>query len=194
MGTYLSNIMKVLVALKNSPRTGWVQRGVPPCIAETIASHMYEAALLCLVIGHELIRLRFTDEKTVLDSLAIIIVHDVPEAIAGDINKYVSGEIGELKKHIEIKTLEIIDSGIMTSIYKKYSEANSTESILARICDKLATYTQALRYFIKYYDVCDIISSSKKDLARLINMLCHEDQCYNELNKLIEELEKLFLS
>ncbi|MGC9009479.1 MAG: hypothetical protein ACP5I7_02540 [Sulfolobales archaeon] len=68
--------MKVLEALKNSPRTGRVQRGVPPCIAETIASHMCEAALLCPVIGHELIRLRLIDEKTVLDSLAIIIVHD----------------------------------------------------------------------------------------------------------------------
>jgi hypothetical protein len=36
----------------------------------------------------------------------------------GDINKFVSGEIGELKKHIEIRALEIIDSEIITSIYK----------------------------------------------------------------------------
>lgn len=188
MKTYLNKIMKVLEALKNSPRTGWVQRGVPSCIAETIASHMYETALLCLVIGYELIRLRVIEEKTLLNSLAIVIIHDVPEAIVGDINKIVSEEIGELKNHIEIKALETIDSEIITSFYKRYRETNSTEAILAHICDKLATYAQAIRYFAIGYDVRDIINSSREDLTKLIKILCSEEQCYNKLFKLIEEL------
>ncbi|MGC8909404.1 MAG: HD domain-containing protein, partial [Fervidicoccaceae archaeon] len=40
-------------ALKSSARTGWMQRGVPPGMAENIASHSFEVAIISLIIAEK---------------------------------------------------------------------------------------------------------------------------------------------
>ena len=65
--------------LKTVRRQGWVDRGVPR--AESVAEHSYRAALMGLVLG----------ELAGLDGVrlaAILLIHDLPEARAGDLTPY----------------------------------------------------------------------------------------------------------
>ena len=63
-------------ALKRLPRSGWLQIGVPA--PESVAEHSYRVALLTLLLAHGDARIDLTR------ALILALVHDLPEAIAGD--------------------------------------------------------------------------------------------------------------
>ncbi|HET7036272.1 MAG TPA: HD domain-containing protein [Thermomicrobiaceae bacterium] len=63
-------------ALKRLPRGGWVQIGV--AAPESVADHSYRVALLTLLLASGDARLDLTR------ALILALVHDLPEAIAGD--------------------------------------------------------------------------------------------------------------
>jgi putative hydrolases of HD superfamily len=68
--------------LKTSPRTGWIDRGVPPGEAESIADHSFRTAFLAWMAA---------SAEPELDSdrvLKLALVHDLAEAITGDIPPY----------------------------------------------------------------------------------------------------------
>src|SRR5713226_9513959 len=65
--------------LKRLPRQGWVDRGIPA--PESVADHSFRAALMALVLG----------SAAGLDTarlVKLVIVHDLPEALAGDATPY----------------------------------------------------------------------------------------------------------
>src|SRR5690242_15589080 len=67
-------------ALKRLPRTGWLHIGVQA--PESVADHSYRIALLTLLVAAG---------EPALDlarALTIALVHDLPEAIAGDITPF----------------------------------------------------------------------------------------------------------
>ncbi|GEM_PF-6641716 len=49
-------ISLTMKAIKNIPRTEWLIRVIPPSIAETVATHTYEAAIYSLILSIELRR------------------------------------------------------------------------------------------------------------------------------------------
>jgi Predicted hydrolases of HD superfamily len=71
----------VVEALKNMPRTGWVQRGIPPALAEVVASHIYEASIICLEIGYRLAKLGIIGYDDAIRSAVITLVHDIGEGV-----------------------------------------------------------------------------------------------------------------
>ncbi|KAH8751660.1 hypothetical protein F5883DRAFT_577736 [Diaporthe sp. PMI_573] len=62
--------------LKCTPRKGWVIRGIEE--PESVADHMYQMGLICLAYPW-----KSEDERAKAVEMAI--VHDAPEALAGDI-------------------------------------------------------------------------------------------------------------
>lgn len=180
-------LLEVLGALKNIPRTGWVQRGVPPAIAETVASHIYEASVLCLEIGSELVQTGVVDRKGVYKAVMIALVHDISEGVVGDLNRFVSKELGELKEKIEEKAIISIGSKVIPHLYKEYSERLTTPSILAHICDKLSTYIQAKRYTALGFDVKEIAKTSAEEIRILARTLCRDsDRCVEVIENMLK--------
>ncbi|GAY24975.1 metal dependent phosphohydrolase [Desulfurococcaceae archaeon AG1] len=177
-------LSEVLGALKNIPRTGWVQRGIPPAIAETVASHVYEASVLCLEVGSELVYTGIVSEEEVSRAVMITLVHDIGEGIVGDLNRFVSEEIGELKEKIEEKAIAKIGSRAILPLYREYRERSSIPSMLAHICDKLSTYLQAERYSSLGFDVREIAETSLKEIRILARELCRgSDKCIEIIEK-----------
>src|SRR5688500_16712316 len=72
----------LIKALKLTPRTGWIDRGVKPLLAESVADHSLGVALLAWVAAIE----RHAEGAT-LDPqrvLTLALLHDLAEAETGD--------------------------------------------------------------------------------------------------------------
>jgi putative hydrolase of HD superfamily len=183
----LEKLFEVLEALKNMPRTGWVQRGIPPALAEVVASHIYEASIICLEIGYRLAKLGIIGYDEAIRSAAITLVHDIGEGVIGDLNRYTSKELGDVKEEIEERAVRTIGSEVIYNLYKEYRSNSSKASKLAHICDKLSTYIQARRYMDLGYKVDEIARSSKNEVEDLLRDICGDN---NECRRiiLIEEI------
>ncbi|MCA9944767.1 MAG: HD domain-containing protein, partial [Anaerolineales bacterium] len=64
--------------LKRTPRTGWVQRGVPN--AENVAAHSFGVVFAAMVLAQVV-----EEELDLGRLLAIAALHDLPEALTTDI-------------------------------------------------------------------------------------------------------------
>jgi putative hydrolase of HD superfamily len=74
------------IALKRVPRTGWLDRGVPPDATESVADHSYNTALLAWACA-----LARQADGVALDSnrvLQLALLHDLAEATTGDAPPY----------------------------------------------------------------------------------------------------------
>lgn len=169
-------LIEVLGALKNIPRTGWVQRGVPPAIAETISSHLHEASVLCLELGTELASMGVISVEDAYKAVMITLIHDIGEGLTGDLNRFVSNEIGDLKERVEEKAIRSIGSSSIEQLYREYRERLTASSILAHMCDKLSTYIQAGRYTALGYNVEEIAETSLEEIRRLAGELCRDNE------------------
>jgi putative hydrolases of HD superfamily len=77
--------------LKTVKRTGWLDRGVAAQNAESVADHSYGVALLAWVTA-----LERQAQGAMLDPqrvLALALLHDLPEAVTGDMTPYDSSSI-----------------------------------------------------------------------------------------------------
>lgn len=99
--------------LQKQPRTGWVYRGVEK--PESIADHMYRMAILALTVAGT----EYDQSKLV----KMAIVHDLAEAIVGDITP-VDGMSGEEKYSRELAALKEIQTmiGMETAVAHEVGE------------------------------------------------------------------------
>jgi putative hydrolase of HD superfamily len=73
--------------LKSLKRAGWIDRGVPVELAESVAEHSFQTALIAWLAA--------SDDPT-LDRdrvLKLALVHDLPEALMGDMTPYAANEV-----------------------------------------------------------------------------------------------------
>jgi len=63
-------------ALKRIQRTGWVDVGV--CAPESVADHTFRTAILCMLYAD-------MNGLDTLKLLKMVLIHDLPEAIIGDL-------------------------------------------------------------------------------------------------------------
>lgn len=73
-------LLDVLDNLKHLKRTGWVKCGVPE--PETVACHMYRMAVLAMALEGQI------DGLDAIRTVKMALVHDIGEAIAGDITPH----------------------------------------------------------------------------------------------------------
>jgi 5'-deoxynucleotidase YfbR-like HD superfamily hydrolase len=139
-------------ALQNEKRAGWVKRGV--INPETVAEHILEL----LVLGAELAQATgFTKEET-SDLLAMLEIHDWPEAIDGDqitltgvdVAKEASDKVVKHAKEIVAMrsiTEPLGDIGIkLFNLWLRFEEAEDRVVKAAHEIDKYQAIERAYRY------------------------------------------------
>ena len=160
------SIVDVVFALNTLARTGWMLRGVPSAICETVSQHSFSASIIALCIAEEL---RKRDRNLDPYRAALLaLVHDLPEAFTGDILSVFSRRYIPMKKEAELSILsEKIDSDILKELYREYAEQETIESRIAKLSDYIATYVQAVNYKSVGYRVDDIIENMYENIVKI---------------------------
>jgi len=167
--------------LLNIVRSGWLLRGVPSSIAETVAEHTFLTAYICIELSRNI---KDVDVgKVVLYSL----VHDIGEAFIGDIVKPVSMRLGELKEYIEEDyVVSNIDNELIIELYKRYTRQVDFEAKLTRLCNHISTLLMGIEYKGLGYKVNDIIDNTYNEIERISEELNIKDTVKNLITKLMK--------
>lgn len=152
-------------ALKRLVRQGWVDRGVGE--PESVADHSYRVALLVLLLAADDPAIDLTR------ALTLALVHDLPEAIAGDATPFdhalaspdaapeeifrqppvYSEEADRAKRAAEEAAIRQMTerlpprlADLIVGAWEEYEAGATPEARLVRQADKLETWLQALEY------------------------------------------------
>lgn len=82
----LLDLARQVMALKALPRTGWIDRGIPPERAESVADHSLGVAILAWLCALE--RSAAGEHLDPIRVLQLAILHDLAEAEVGDVPPY----------------------------------------------------------------------------------------------------------
>ncbi len=133
-----------LLTLKLLPRTGWLQRGVTD--VESIAEHTFGVASLAMLVGDLLPNI---DRGRLL---AIALLHDLAEALIGDLPASARRLFGvAAKQDAEQRALQELLHGLPQAteymqLWTEYAEGGSREARLVKALDRLEMLSQALAY------------------------------------------------
>ncbi|XP_057961986.1 uncharacterized protein LOC131153590 [Malania oleifera] len=139
--------------LKTTKRKGWINHGING--PESIADHMYRMALMSLIAGG----LPGVNRER---CIKIAIVHDIAEAIVGDITPS-DGVPKEEKSRREQAALnemcKVLGGGTraeeIKELWAEYENNSSLEANLVKDFDKVEMILQALEYEIEHGKVLD---------------------------------------
>ncbi|KAF9626022.1 hypothetical protein IFM89_030690 [Coptis chinensis] len=140
-------------SLKTTKRKGWINHGIKG--PESIADHMYRMALMALIVGD----LTGVDRER---CIKIAIVHDIAEAIVGDITPR-DGIPKEEKSRREQAALNemcaVLGGGLraqeIQELWAEYENNSSLEANLVKDFDKVEMILQALEYEMEHGKVLD---------------------------------------
>ncbi|XP_065880137.1 5'-deoxynucleotidase hdd1 isoform X2 [Euphorbia lathyris] len=139
--------------LKTTKRKGWINHGIKG--PESIADHMYRMALMGLIAGD----LPGLNRER---CIKIAIVHDIAEAIVGDITPS-DGVPKHEKSRREQEALnemcEVLGGGMraeeIKELWEEYENNASLEANLVKDFDKVEMILQALEYEMEHGKVLD---------------------------------------
>lgn len=133
------DFLRAAEALKTATRSGWTSAGQQ----ESVAEHTWRLCLMALAVHAEFPDVDFAR------LIKICIVHDLGEAIGGDVPAPEQVKRGGSKSADErrdlIRLLEPLPSSLrveITSLWDEYEAATSPEARLAKALDKLETILQ----------------------------------------------------
>ncbi|KAK2375952.1 5'-deoxynucleotidase HDDC2 [Trifolium repens] len=139
--------------LKTTKRKGWVNHGIKG--AESIADHMYRMALMALI----------ADDFPGLSRercIKIALVHDIAEAIVGDITPsdgVPKAEKSRMEQEALNKMCEVLGGGMradeIQELWSEYENNSSLEANVVKDFDKVEMILQALEYEIEHGKVLD---------------------------------------
>jgi 5'-deoxynucleotidase YfbR-like HD superfamily hydrolase len=146
--TELVYLFNKIGELKHIKRSGWVRHGIPN--PESVADHSFRCAFMAMVLGDIL-------EVDTLKLLKMAILHDIAEAVTGDITP-VSGISREEKLKREEEGLAELLEGLPNGkeymdLWKEYEDGESEEARVFKDIDKLEMAMQALEYQDAYPDL-----------------------------------------
>lgn len=137
-------------SLKRTPRAGWVRKGIPQ--PESVAGHMYRMSVMALTIPSE-------HPIDVSKAVSIAIVHDLAEAIVGDITpmdgipKNVKQQM-ELDAMVELTSLLPVEQGkLVMNLFLEYEAGETIEARFVKDLDKLDMVVQAHEYHKEYSNI-----------------------------------------
>ena len=161
-------------ALKAIPRTGWLDRGVPTALAESVGDHSLGVALLAWACARQ----RQAEGMAIDPSrvLLLALLHDLPEADIGDLTPYdlatVPGdedpdrrreflEQRHVRSETRSRAKRLAEDAAMTNLtaalpepvanevavlWSEIRDGTSVEARFVKQVDRLETYLQSLRY------------------------------------------------
>ena len=170
--------------LKAEKRRGWVDRGVEN--AESVSDHSFRFALMTMVFSK---RQGLDVDKAVKMAL----VHDLPEAICGDIAIRIKEELQKMPNHEKQKTeraaLDEIVSDLpedlgkeMKELWEEFEAKETKEAKLLYELDRLEAIFQAIEYekngnfevsLQEFYDYANA-RLENKELRKIFEMLMNE--------------------
>ncbi len=134
--------------LKLEKRRGWIVKKVKE--PESVSDHSFRLALLAMVFAER-------QKLDVCKSMKMALVHDLPEAICGDVAVRIQEELQQMpnkekekneQKAFE-KELKLLPEGIAEEFRKLFNEFNKRESKEAKLVyelDRLEALFQAKEY------------------------------------------------
>ncbi len=168
-------LFRRLLGLKTTPRTGWLDRGIPPGETESISDHILMTTLIGWITADEAL-----DRDRVLK---LTLVHDLAEAITGDPPPYDRADVPPAsdieavrdffnRRHVraaedksakdrrersvmtELTTLmpESV-AGEIADLWTEYEEQTTPEARFAKNLDRFEAFLQARTYQTRYPDL-----------------------------------------
>lgn len=131
--------------LKDETRTGWVLREIAD--PESVADHSWGTALLCMVFGRDA-------GVDVGRAIRIAVVHDLAEAVTGDIARRVDAgaqttseaEKARLEREAMDSLVADWDGQEIEELWAEYEERSSPEAVFVRDMNLIDMCVQALKY------------------------------------------------
>ena len=135
--------------LKRVPRTGWLLRGVPPSTAENVAAHSHTMTILSYILAKQA-----NKEVDLTRLLLMALIHDLPEALIGDIPisaQQADPSFREAKEKRENEAMKTILNSLpekirlqLQKIWEEYLRGETLEARLVKGADRLATAVHAV--------------------------------------------------
>ena len=160
------SLYEVIEALSCLSRTGWMLRGVPSSLAESVAEHSFASALIAFELS---VRLKERGiEVDPFRAAVIALVHDLGESVIGDIAK--TAGIGGAKREAELRAVYSLPvSGYLKDLIIEFEEGETLEAVLARISESVATILRAASYRRRGYErVREIEDNLKKFVSDVV--------------------------
>jgi len=167
----LVNFFGVAGKLKRIPRSGWVEAGVRQ--PESVADHTFRTSILCMIYSD----LEGLDE---LKLLRMALIHDLPEAIIGDLTP--SRKTAEIEAKEETAMHQILSllpkrqREKYMALWNEYKKCETKEAKAIRQLEKLEMALQAKEY--------EKAASTRESLKRFIKS-AEEAITRPELRKLL---------
>ena len=128
--------------LKTTPRAGWALRGIGE--PESVAEHSHRVALLAMVLAP-----RAEPPLDAQRCVAMALVHDLAEALVGDITPF-DGVNAEEKRRREEEAMHTLAAlagdGALLALWREYAAAETHEARFVKELDRLETVLQASEY------------------------------------------------
>ena len=173
-GSSLRNLIKFLEIagmLKRTARAGWVEVGIYQ--PESVADHTFRTAILCMVYAD-------MEGLDPLKLLRMALIHDLPEAVIGDLTP--SKKTAETKEKEETAINQILNllptkqREIYITVWNEYQEGKTREAQAVRQLEKIEMALQAKEY--------EKAGSANKSLQRFIKS-AEEATTWPELKRLL---------
>ncbi|GKT21185.1 5'-deoxynucleotidase YfbR/HDDC2 like protein [Aduncisulcus paluster] len=140
------NFMHIIEKLKQLKRQGWLDHRISSESCESVSDHSYRMAMMCFTMGPA--------DCDQFKLLKMCLVHDLAEALAGDITpEAISGVTVADKHDLERESLQKIVKDLpkgtqdeMITLWSEYDAGESYISKIAKQFDKLEMMVQALEY------------------------------------------------
>jgi len=160
----MGRLEELINSLDSLARTGWMLRGVPSTIAETVSQHLFASSLIALELG-----LRLKSAGVSIDPMKtaiLALVHDLAESRIGDIAK----TSGIDKASVELEAFNRLPvHERIKELYMEFEDSTTMEARIARIAELTATLLKAREYKrLGYYRVSEIEESSMRAISRLV--------------------------
>lgn len=168
-----TSVVDALGRLKELPRTGWLDRGVPEQAVESVAEHSFGVALLVWLLA--------PDEIDRDRALELALLHDLAESVTGDATPYDRDALQTLdpdtrrnwlnQRHLRSDEQQAVKHaaedaamrGLAASLpsdrqrallerWNELRERATPEARFVKDMDILETWLQALRYTDRYPD------------------------------------------
>lgn len=187
--------------LKLQKRTGWLNNGISPTLAESISDHMYRMAMMAFLLRDKTI----DRHKCMLISF----VHDIAESLVGDITPF-DTKIDKNEKHLrESKAIQYLCDQIIAKYNKQageeikerwldYEEQRCIEAVYAKDLDKFEMLVQCFEYEKSVASDCTGKNDKTDQLSQLEQFYDCIDQITTEevkgwLKALLKEREDFFI-